>query len=139
MPLGTRPHPSDFPGGAPVPVIPYKLHERVAGAVLEVTAAPGTRVSAELELQTNTGRRFRFHAARRSDSEGAARLRVPYDTEGKGPTRALGPYRVEAGRQRSDISVSDTAVRSGASIRLDMTAVAADASFGAAEERRPLP
>lgn len=126
MPLGTRPHRSDFPRGTPGPVIPYKLHERVAGAVLEVNAAPGTRVSAELDLQTNTGRRFRFHASRRSDSEGAARLRVPYDTEGEGPTRALGPYRVEAGQHRSDVFVSDGAVRSGALIRLDMTAVAAD-------------
>jgi dolichyl-diphosphooligosaccharide--protein glycosyltransferase len=126
MPLGTRPHWSDFPRGAPGPVIPNKLHERVAGAVLEVDAAPGTRVSAELELQTNTGRRFTFHASRRSDKEGVARLRVPYDTEGKGPTRALGPYRVVAGPRSGDVLVSDSAVRSGSSIRLELSDVAAE-------------
>jgi asparagine N-glycosylation enzyme membrane subunit Stt3 len=137
MPLGTQVHWSDFPRGTPGPVIPYKLHERVAGAVLEVDATPGTRVSAELELQTNTGRRFRFHASKRSDSEGVARLRVPYDTEGEGPTRTLGPYRVEAGQHQRKVFVSDSAVQSGASIRLDMTAVVTDASSGRARGQRP--
>ena len=57
-----------------------------------------------------------------------ARLRAPYDTEGEGPTHATGPYRVEADGVRRDIEVSDAAVRGGATVSIDLSAVTPDAA-----------
>jgi asparagine N-glycosylation enzyme membrane subunit Stt3 len=116
-------------GGMPLPTarlqghaefIPYKLFERVEGAVLEVRASPGTAFSVELELQTNVGRRFVYRARTTADAAGVARLRVPYATDTKAGTRALGPYRVEVGDEATrSVSVRESEILAGAILELD--------------------
>jgi dolichyl-diphosphooligosaccharide--protein glycosyltransferase len=114
-----RPLPTAYRHGAPAGVIPYKLFEIVDGAVLEVRAEPNARVSASLELKTNAGRRFVFRAAARADSRGIARLRVPYDTEGRGPTRAAGRYHVTFEGRKALVAVRENDVASGAILRIE--------------------
>jgi dolichyl-diphosphooligosaccharide--protein glycosyltransferase len=92
---------------------PYKLFERVAGAVLEAHAPPGEAVRAELPLETPGGRRFVFRAAARADAEGVARLRVPYATEPVAPTRASGLWRVHAPGGERAVAVSERDVVDG--------------------------
>jgi asparagine N-glycosylation enzyme membrane subunit Stt3 len=117
-PWGAKAMFSSFPEGLSRPVIPYKLFEYVEGARVEARAAPNTPFTLELEVQTNTGRRFRFRASTQTDATGRARLRLPYDTEGDGPTRALGPYRARLGERESALSVPASAVREGLSLPL---------------------
>lgn len=117
-PLGARPLRTLFPRGSKGPVIPYKLFERVEGAVLTAAAPPGTVLGIELQLRTNTGRSFRFTAGAEADSDGTVRIRVPYSTEDTGPTRALGPYRIRLGERAFDVSLSEADVRGGRIIAL---------------------
>jgi hypothetical protein len=112
-PWGAKVLSSSFPNGLAAPIVPYKLFERVQGALVEARAPPGTPFALEIELQTNTGRRFRFRAATQTDASARAQLRVPYDTEGDGPTRALGAYRARLGEHESALSVRAVAVREG--------------------------
>lgn len=107
--------------------IPYKLFELVPGALLEVPAAPGAAVVAELPLSTATGRNFVFRARAVADDAGIARLRLPYATDGAGPTRAQGSYRVAG---RGLVPVSEQAVREGAVIHLGAAAGASAAPGG---------
>jgi dolichyl-diphosphooligosaccharide--protein glycosyltransferase len=118
-PWGAKPLSTSFPKGPPEPLVPYKLFEHVPGALVEARAPSGTPFALELELQTNTGRRFRFRAATQADASARARLRVPYDTQGDGPTRALGPYRVQLGERESVLSLRAVAVRDGLVVPLD--------------------
>ena len=118
-PWGAKALTSSFPNGLSQPVVPYKLFERVEGALIEAHAPPGTPFSLELEIQTNTGRRFRYRAATQTDASGRAQLRVPYDTEGDGPTRALGPYRARLGERERALSVRAAAVQEGLVVPLE--------------------
>jgi asparagine N-glycosylation enzyme membrane subunit Stt3 len=107
----------DFPGGAPAWVIPHKLFERVAGAMLVAQVQPGARVVVGLELRTNTGRRFRWRADGLGDRSGVARVRVPFPTRGAhAPTAALGPYEIEYPGTQSRVDVGGEAVLSGAEV-----------------------
>jgi asparagine N-glycosylation enzyme membrane subunit Stt3 len=110
---------SSFPNGLPGRIVPYKLFERVQGALVEAHGPPGTPFVLELEVQTNTGRRFRFRAATQTDASARAQLRVPYDTEGDGLTRALGAYRARLGERESTLSVPAVAVREGQVVPLE--------------------
>jgi len=112
----SRPLPSMFPGDPPKRSIPYKLFERVEGAVLEVATAPGAPVRAQLELETPSGRRFVVAATGRADAGGVARLRVPYATDATLPVRAIGAWRVSARGRSWLVEVPDAAVRSGARV-----------------------
>ena len=117
-PRDGRPLRSSFPFGPPArPIIPYKLYELVAGAVLEARAEPGTPLEAELRIQTPIGRRFVYRAATRAGADGVARLRVPYATETAQPTRSLGPYRLRLGDAIVRVTVREADVRSGAVLR----------------------
>jgi asparagine N-glycosylation enzyme membrane subunit Stt3 len=117
-PAGGTPLPTSFLQGRGR-VVPYKLFERVAGAVLELRASPGTVLFAELELETNIGRHFVYRARTTADAAGVARLRVPYATDTEGPTRALAPYRVEVGEGATrSVDVRESEVRAGATIEL---------------------
>jgi asparagine N-glycosylation enzyme membrane subunit Stt3 len=102
-----------LPVAAPQELAPYKLFEVVAGAVLEVSAAPESEVEAELGLVTSAGRRFRFHAAALADGAGIARLRVPYATDAVAPTRAEGRWRVRTGDAEIEVEVSERDVVDG--------------------------
>jgi dolichyl-diphosphooligosaccharide--protein glycosyltransferase len=117
-PAGGTPMHTSFPRGAPRGVLPYKLFEIVEGVLLEAQARPGTRLSATLEVETNTGRRFTFRARSLADETGVARLRLPYATERSLPTRATGPYRVRLGVRRYAVEATDQDVERGLRIRL---------------------
>ncbi|MCH2187763.1 hypothetical protein MK280_18060, partial [Myxococcota bacterium] len=100
--------------------IPYKLFEIVPGAVIEVSASPGTPVSAEAEVQVPEGRLFSYRVAGQAGEDGWARLRVPYPTSsGSGEARfpgakAIGGYRIRAGQLKLPrVQVSENAVREG--------------------------
>jgi len=92
---------------------PYKLWAVVAGALLEVPAAPGEEVRARLPLATPTGRRFVFEARGTAGADGVARLRVPYPSPSRGPVRARGAWRVRAGTRAWAMAVSERAVAKG--------------------------
>ena len=94
---------------------PYKLFEVVEGAVLLVAATPGEEVVASVELVTPAGRSQRYTSRARADSDGRARIRVPYATRGSrdGAAQARGPYQVRTGGQRLAVAVPETAVQQG--------------------------
>jgi asparagine N-glycosylation enzyme membrane subunit Stt3 len=118
-PWGARVLTSSFPNELPGRIVPYKLFQLVQGALVEAHAPPGTPFALDLEIQTNTGRRFRFRAATQTDASARAQLRVPYDTEGDGPTRALGAYRARLGERESKLSVPADAVGEGLVVPLE--------------------
>jgi dolichyl-diphosphooligosaccharide--protein glycosyltransferase len=112
-----RPLAARFPRGAPPNTIPYKLFELVLGARLEAPAPPGATLRAELELETNLGRRLVYRASATAGADGVARLRVPHPTDGAAPTRALGPWRLALGDARWTARVSEAAVARGEVVR----------------------
>jgi dolichyl-phosphooligosaccharide-protein glycotransferase len=97
---------------------PYKLFEIVPGAELEVRAAPGTSVSAEVLLSTPLPRRFRWRTATLAGEDGVARLRVPYATQTRLPTQALQPYQVTVGGVVHAVSVPEESVATGTRVEL---------------------
>jgi dolichyl-diphosphooligosaccharide--protein glycosyltransferase len=107
------------PGGR----VPYKLFERVEGALLEVSGPPGAPVEAQLELATPLGRRLRYRARGTLGSDGRLRLRVPYATEPRAPVRALGPYQLRVGGAPTEVRVSEEAVLRGSVLRVGAGAV----------------
>jgi len=100
--------------------IPYKLFERVAGALVEIEASPGSAVSIELELESPLGRSFVFQLSGEANSSGRAQFRVPYATNIAPPTRAKGLYRARIGQQVQTFAVADDAVRAGRKIVVRM-------------------
>ncbi len=115
----------DFPDGAPgYRSIPYKLFERVAGAVLEVEAAPGAPITARIPLRTTSGRDFVYRQTASADAAGRARLVLPYASERGGDrsrvTRAEGPYRIEAGDRVANLELSEREVIAGEERRLSL-------------------
>ncbi len=106
-----------IPGSARVVDVPYKLFERVKGAVLRLHGAPEALVVAVVEVATPTGRRFRYQARTRTNAAGDARLVVPYATETTTPARPTGPYRVRIGHQALEVQVSESAVMQGSEVR----------------------
>jgi len=124
-PRGGRPL-SDIYGGAAAPgVAPYKLFERVAGAVLEVHAAAETPVEARLVLDTPFGRSFEYTASAIAGGDGIARLRVPYASQGTTPVASRGPWLIRVGDTTRPVAVSEEAVLHG-----DTVVVAAPGGSG---------
>ena len=100
--------------------IPYKLFEIVPGAVIEVSAPPGTSVAAEAQIQVRPGRRFNYRSVGQADEEGRARLRVAYPTRSEGGgalffgAEAMSGYRIRAGQLNLPrVQVPEDAVREG--------------------------
>jgi asparagine N-glycosylation enzyme membrane subunit Stt3 len=93
--------------------VPYKLFEIVEGAVLEARGAPGEVLTVEIRIETSLERRFRYRATARADRHGVARLRVPYATDGDGPVRTLGPYRVRFADAEIPVHVGEAEVMHG--------------------------
>jgi hypothetical protein len=117
-PAGGRPFPSARLGKVEG-VIPYKLFERVTGAVLAAQLPPGTRLMAEVEVETNLGRRFVYRAETTARPSGIAGLRLPYATDGNTATRAVGPYRVSTEESAERwVDVPEAAVLDGTMIDL---------------------
>jgi Archaeal glycosylation protein B long peripheral domain len=132
----------------PEHVVPYRLFERVEGAVLVAHAPPGTPISARLWLVSPLGRRFAYRARGEAGADGAARLRVPYATDRTSPTVAHGIWRVQVGVRVAAVAVSDTAVREGREIAVEApdaepaqkaSKSSASKRTRAASTRRPVP
>lgn len=117
---GSRPTFAAFPGGAPDGTTPYKLWERVEGALLRCEANPGEWVRIEIDVMTNTGRRFRYQASRRADASGVALLRVPYSTRAGSETHTVTPYRVASNSKLARVHVDESQVRRGATIHVQV-------------------
>jgi dolichyl-diphosphooligosaccharide--protein glycosyltransferase len=99
-------------------VVPYKLFEVVAGAVLEVALPPGRTARVSLPLSVAGGRRTFYRTRAEADADGFARIRVPYATGAGGLVRSDGPYRVEAGGTTTCVEVSEADVREGRTVRV---------------------
>jgi len=112
-PRGGRPLSAIYGGAAAPGVAPYKLFERVAGAVLEVHAAAGTPVEAKLILHTPLGRNFEYPANAIAGDDGVARLRVPYASQGATPVASREPWLVRVGDTTRPVAVSEEAVLHG--------------------------
>jgi dolichyl-diphosphooligosaccharide--protein glycosyltransferase len=115
-PRGGRPLTDLFSGAAAPGIAPYKLFEKVAGAVLEVHAAPGSEVEAKLVLHSPFGRSFEYVASAYAGGDGIARLRVPYASDGKTPVGARGPWQVQADGATRAVPVGDDAVLRGETV-----------------------
>ena len=109
--------------GSPADAVAYKLFEIVPGAGLEVPAAPGTRVSARIDVITNQGREFSYRSVTKADQAGRARLVLPYSTDRPGGrglrAGALSFYRIQVGDQSQVLRVPESDVREGRMILLD--------------------
>jgi dolichyl-diphosphooligosaccharide--protein glycosyltransferase len=112
--------------------IPFKLFERVEGAVLEARGEPGELLTARVPIATPVGRRFSFLATSRADASGIARVRVPYSTDESAHARAVGPYTVRIGGASWQVRVPDVAVRKGGVIRVSPDPEARDPSDASA-------
>jgi asparagine N-glycosylation enzyme membrane subunit Stt3 len=96
--------------------VPYKLFERVEGALLRIPGETGALVKLELALETPTHRRMLFRARGRVGEDAVALLRVAYSTDPVHPVRARGLYRAEVGGVECELDVPDRAVRTGATL-----------------------
>ncbi|MFT5442141.1 MAG: asparagine N-glycosylation enzyme membrane subunit Stt3 [Myxococcota bacterium] len=96
--------------------VSYKLFEVVPGAVLEINATKGTRVSASVTIEAPSGRSFVYTASDTAGDDGAVHLRVPYATGGSTPIRAKGPYRIVAGFNITRVDVNEADVLGGATV-----------------------
>jgi dolichyl-diphosphooligosaccharide--protein glycosyltransferase len=115
-PRGGRPL-TDLYGGVAAPgVAPYKLFERVAGAVIEVHTEAGAPVEATLVLHSPFGRHFVYVAKTTAGADGVARLRVPYASDAKTPVAAREPWELRVGDARLSVMVSEEAVLQGATV-----------------------
>ncbi|NMB85474.1 MAG: hypothetical protein GYA29_04405 [Methanothrix sp.] len=89
-----------------------KVFEYVPGALIRVKASPGQRVGALLNMTSNQGRAFTY-VNEASQNGDAFEMRVPYSTESRYETHAVGPYLIFAGNetgvnaQSLDVSESD--------------------------------
>jgi dolichyl-diphosphooligosaccharide--protein glycosyltransferase len=103
--------------------IPYKLFEIVKGAVLVVSASPGSLVEASVGLVTPAQRTLRYVARAKAGEDGRARLRVPYSNAApSGSDDALRVrvdrrWRVRVGNggswEQREVVVPESAVLSG--------------------------
>jgi asparagine N-glycosylation enzyme membrane subunit Stt3 len=115
-PKDGRPIRQMYPRLEPRRLVVYKLFQVVEGAVLEVRAAPGAEVQAELLLETPIGRRFVYRALGRAGADGVARIPVAYATEPLHPVRAVGSYRVRAGGREVAVRVAEADVLEGRAV-----------------------
>ena len=108
-----------FPSGVPNrPLTPYKLFERVEGAVLRVEGPPDTVVTSALDVQIPGRRHFVHRSQTRTDGAGIGRLRVPYATGAGGRIRTEAQYRIRLGDAVLFARVSEEDVTSGAVVRV---------------------
>ena len=94
--------------------IPIRTFERVAGALVEGAAPPGSRATALLQLRTPSGRLvYRTHA--RVSESGRYRLRLPYPNESFSPSiHPDDEWRISAGTASARIRIREAEVQSGA-------------------------
>ena len=100
--------------------IAYKLFEIVQGAVIEVEASSGARVTATLTLEGPSGRRIVYVARETAGPDGIARIRVPYSTGSSTPVHSTGPYRITSGFELAQVDVDESDVRDGVKIPVQL-------------------
>ncbi len=115
-PRDGRPLRTSFPRRVPRRLVPYKLFERVEGAVIEAQAEPRAEGVAELGVSTSLGRRFVFRASAVADDAGRIRWRVPYATGVAGAVETDEAYRIALPGRALVAVVDDADVRGGRSI-----------------------
>lgn len=107
--------------------VPYKLFEIVSGAVIEVSAEPGTTGTASVEVRTPTGRRFDYRRSGRAGPDGLLRLRVVYPTQSVEPppsgltgrrARAVASYTLRVGGVVESVDVSEQQIQRGDTLRV---------------------
>ena len=118
-----RPSRTRGPPGAKVEVPTFKLFEVVKGAVFVAETEPNALATAKLTLTSPLGR-TPFRVVAQADASGWLQLRVPYPSESpdaqQSVVHALGKWRVELGGNRYAVTVTETDVREGREIRLDL-------------------
>jgi oligosaccharyl transferase (archaeosortase A-associated) len=106
-------------GGAPMGKV--KIFEYVPGALIKVKAIPDERAGALLNMTSNQGRAFTYINEGQL-SDGSYEMRVPYSTESKYGTHALGPYLIfsgnEMGVRMQNINVSERDVSEGRTLEV---------------------
>ncbi len=106
---------SEFPKGR------VKIFEYVPGALIRVKAGPDERVGALLNMTSNQGRAFAYIDEGQL-SNGDYEMRVPYSTESRYGTHALGPYMIfsgnEMGVKMQNINVSEKDVLEGRTLEV---------------------
>ena len=103
----------------PPGTIPYKLFEIVEGARLQLVGHPGEEVVAEVTIRTPQDRSFVYRARAEVGSDGVARMRLPYATDGATPAAAITPYRVRVGEREVSLEIPEDAVVGGRILRRD--------------------
>ncbi len=107
---------SRTPVGSEFPKGKVKIFEYVPGALIRVKAGPDERVGALLNMTSNQGRAFAY-INEGQFSNGSYEMRVPYSTESRYGTHALGPYLIfsgnEMGVRMQSINVSEKDVSEG--------------------------
>jgi oligosaccharyl transferase (archaeosortase A-associated) len=106
-------------GGAPMGKV--KIFEYVPGALIKVKAEPDERVGALVNMTSNQGRAFTYINEGQL-SNGSYEIRVPYSTESRYGTHALGPYLIfsgnEMGVRMQNINVSERDVSEGRTLEV---------------------
>ena len=93
-----------------------KIFEYVPGALIRVSTSADQRVGALLNMTSNQGIKFSY-INEGSLVDGEYEIRVPYSTESKYDTHALGPYMIFSGNEKGiktqNINVSEKDILDG--------------------------
>jgi len=96
-----------------------KTFEHVPGAVVQGSAAPGTRVVAQVPIMTNRNRAFLYQQSNITDEQGQFTLVLPYSTEGpiegatNFDTKPMSAYQLNVGDRQAELRVPEDYVLSG--------------------------
>jgi dolichyl-diphosphooligosaccharide--protein glycosyltransferase len=100
--------------GGPVTTQKLKIFEYVKGAKYVLKTKPNTEVKIDLELETNTGRKFIYENRVNSNITGNIEIFLPYSTSGsKYPVKAQGKYKIIADKKEFKLNVPEDAVLTG--------------------------
>jgi dolichyl-diphosphooligosaccharide--protein glycosyltransferase len=96
-----------------------KIFEHVPGAVVQGSAAPGTRVVAQVPVITNMNRAFLYQQSNITDEQGRFTLVLPYSTEGpiaggtNFDTKPMSAYQLNVGDRQAELRVPEEYVLRG--------------------------
>ncbi len=96
-----------------------KIFEHVPGAVVQGSAAPGTRVVAQVPIITNMNRAFLYQQSNTTDDNGQFTLVLPYSTEGpiegstNFDTKPMSAYQLNVGDRQAELKVPEDYVLRG--------------------------